>query len=73
VVAEDGSQEERAVTVGVSSRIAAEILSGLQSGEKVVAGIIQADTAEAAEAAPTVRIPGGGGPGGGFQNFGGGR
>jgi macrolide-specific efflux system membrane fusion protein len=83
VVAEDGSQEERAVTVGVSSRIAAEILSGLQTGEKVVAGIIQTQAA-AAEAAPTVRIPGVGGPGGGgpggggpggggFQNFGGGR
>lgn len=42
VVNPDGTQTEREVIIGVSSRIAAEVISGLEAGEKVVAGILQA-------------------------------
>lgn len=38
VVAKDGSLERRAVAVGVSNRISAEIISGLEEGETVVVG-----------------------------------
>jgi macrolide-specific efflux system membrane fusion protein len=41
VVAEDGTQHEQEVTVGVTSRVSAEVISGLKEGDKVVAGIIQ--------------------------------
>lgn len=42
VVRPDGSQEKREIIVGVTSRIAAEVISGLEVGEQVVAGILQA-------------------------------
>jgi macrolide-specific efflux system membrane fusion protein len=42
VVRADGSQEKREIIVGVTSRIAAEVISGLEVGEQVVAGILQA-------------------------------
>jgi membrane fusion protein, macrolide-specific efflux system len=38
VVKDDGMQETRTVTVGVTDRVTAEILSGLEEGEKVLAG-----------------------------------
>lgn len=38
VVRDDGSIEQRDVQVGVMSRVAAQIVSGLEPGEKVVAG-----------------------------------
>ncbi len=63
VVKADGTEEERRVVVGVTSRIAAEIISGLEEGEQVVAGIVQA----AATAAGTSNNQGfspGGFPGG---------
>lgn len=41
VVDADGSQRETQIRVGVSSRISAEVIEGLQAGDKVVAGIIQ--------------------------------
>ncbi|MCW5576154.1 MAG: efflux RND transporter periplasmic adaptor subunit [Burkholderiales bacterium] len=41
VIADNGSVQEREVTVGISNRIHAEILSGLAEGERVVAGIRQ--------------------------------
>lgn len=41
VIGEDGMQTEREVMIGVTSRIAAEVISGLQAGDKVVAGIVQ--------------------------------
>jgi len=41
VVNADGSQEDREIMVGVTSRIAAEVISGLEVGEQVVAGIVQ--------------------------------
>jgi macrolide-specific efflux system membrane fusion protein len=39
VVLPNGSVEERRVVIGVSNRIHAEVISGLGSGEKVVAGV----------------------------------
>jgi macrolide-specific efflux system membrane fusion protein len=42
VMAADGTQQPREVIIGVSSRVNAEVISGLQEGEQVVAGIIQA-------------------------------
>ena len=42
VVAADGSISDREVTIGVTSRVTAEVISGLSEGEQVVAGISQA-------------------------------
>jgi macrolide-specific efflux system membrane fusion protein len=42
VVAADGSITEREVLIGVTSRVTAEVISGLTEGEQVVAGIAQA-------------------------------
>jgi macrolide-specific efflux system membrane fusion protein len=41
VVSASGAQETRAVRVGVANRISAEIVSGLEEGERVVAGTRQ--------------------------------
>lgn len=41
VVAADGTQQARDIVVGVSSRISAQVISGLEEGEQVVAGVIQ--------------------------------
>jgi len=41
VVVSDGEFEVREIRVGVTSRIAAEVLSGLEEGEQVVAGVLQ--------------------------------
>lgn len=41
----DGTEEQRRVVVGVTSRVNAEIINGLEQGEQVVAGIIQATSA----------------------------
>lgn len=37
----DGSFEEREIIVGLTSRVAAEVISGLQVGELVVSGVVQ--------------------------------
>jgi len=42
VVAADGSISDREVMIGVTSRVTAEVMSGLSEGEQVVAGIAQA-------------------------------
>lgn len=42
VMKEDGTTEDREVRVGVMSRVAAEIVSGLEPGEKVVTGTASA-------------------------------
>jgi len=63
VAAEDGSLTEREVTIGVSSRVQAQILSGLQEGERVVAGVKQPDTPRRTNANPQQPQPGGMGPG----------
>jgi macrolide-specific efflux system membrane fusion protein len=41
VVLDDGETERREVRIGVTTRIAAEVLSGLKEGDQVVAGILQ--------------------------------
>jgi macrolide-specific efflux system membrane fusion protein len=51
VLKADGTLEEREVRVGVMSRVSAQILSGLEPGEQVVAG--QAAPAAPAKAANT--------------------
>ena len=38
VMQPDGSQEQREITVGVSNRVSAEVVSGLQEGDRVIAG-----------------------------------
>lgn len=58
VYREDGTQEEREILVGVTSRIAAEVVEGLEAGEQVVAGIIQNNIPE---------TPSFNGPPGGFR------
>lgn len=62
-VKEDGSIETRDVVIGVTSRVSAEVISGLKAGDKVVAGIIQAESADAAS------NNGFRGPPGGFGRF----
>ncbi|MCC6202518.1 MAG: efflux RND transporter periplasmic adaptor subunit [Gammaproteobacteria bacterium] len=42
VVRDDGTIEQRKVVIGVTSRVKAEVVSGLTVGEQVVAGIVQA-------------------------------
>jgi macrolide-specific efflux system membrane fusion protein len=42
VVKADGSREERQVMIGVTSRVSAEVITGLSEGEQVIAGIVQA-------------------------------
>lgn len=39
VLLPDGRIEERKITLGVSNRIHAEVISGLEDGEKVIAGV----------------------------------
>lgn len=81
VVKEDGTQEERQIMVGVSSRVSAEVISGLSVGEQVVAGIIQANATTTANTNSNQQnnnrggfggggFPGGGFPGGGFPGGG---
>ena len=41
VIRNDGTRQQREIIVGVTSRIGAEVISGLEVGESVVAGIIQ--------------------------------
>jgi macrolide-specific efflux system membrane fusion protein len=65
VVKDDGMQESRNVTVGVTDRVVAQILSGLEEGEKVVAGT---QTASARPARAAARAGGiGAPPAGGFR------
>ncbi len=42
VIAADGIEQVRDVVVGLTSRVSAEVISGLAEGEQVVAGILQA-------------------------------
>ena len=72
VVNADGSITEREVTVGVMSRVTAEVIAGLAEGEQVVAGIVQATAPSTAGNNQNGNqgfqggFPGGGFPGGGF-------
>jgi macrolide-specific efflux system membrane fusion protein len=64
VVNEDGTQEERQVMVGLTSRVAAEIVTGLREGEQVVAGVVQPDAPaqeqQQQNRGPAIRLGGGG-------------
>jgi len=60
VVKDDGMQETRNVTVGVSDRVVAEIVSGLEEGEKVVAGTQTASARPARAGARPIGAPPGG-------------
>lgn len=59
VVKPDGTQEERQVVIGITSRISAEVISGLKEGDQLVAGIIQSTPAAGADASNGIRPPGG--------------
>lgn len=59
VMAPDGTRQQRDVVIGVMSRVSAEVLSGLQEGDQVVAGIIQ--SANAAQNTQQFGPPGFGG------------
>ncbi|MDT8399486.1 MAG: efflux RND transporter periplasmic adaptor subunit [Pseudomonadales bacterium] len=69
IVNGDGSISEKEVLVGVSSRIAAEVISGLKAGDRVVAGILQPGGPAPGNNAggPPIRPGGFGGGGGGFR------
>lgn len=43
VVLDDGTIEEREITIGISNRVHAEVLSGLKEGERVVAGLRESE------------------------------
>ena len=58
VLKEDGTEEQRRVVVGVTSRVNAEVIDGLQEGEQVISGIIQAAAAAPANT-EGFRRPGG--------------
>lgn len=70
VVGADGAVQEREVTVGIGNRVHAEVISGLKEGERVVAGLRQAEAPRRSGGnAPVLGqnpggIPGQGGPGG---------
>ena len=63
VVGPDGKTTEREVTVGVMTRVSAQILSGLEPGEKVVIGTKQPAAAAAAKAGSALVPNAGRGPG----------
>jgi macrolide-specific efflux system membrane fusion protein len=65
VIKDDGTQEVRNVTTGVTDRVSTEIRSGLSQGEKVVAGLTLDESAKAKTPAQNNRNRMGG-PGGGF-------
>jgi len=52
----DNKFETREVRIGVTSRIAAEVLSGLEEGDQVVAGVIQTGGAAAQQSQPPFRF-----------------
>jgi len=58
VASADGSIAERQVTVGVSNRVQAQIISGLEEGERVVAGVKQAEAPRRAQAGGIGAPPG---------------
>jgi macrolide-specific efflux system membrane fusion protein len=44
VMSEDGKIEERDITIGISNRVHAEVLSGLKEGDRVIAGTREPET-----------------------------
>ena len=41
IALDDGEFERREITIGVTTRVSAEVLEGLSGGEQVIAGIVQ--------------------------------
>jgi macrolide-specific efflux system membrane fusion protein len=66
VMAEDGTIEERDVTIGISNRVHAEVLSGLKEGDRVIAGVREPERRPASPTQGTGlgQPQGMGGPGG---------
>ncbi len=65
VMAEDGTIEERDVTIGISNRVHAEVLSGLKEGDRVIAGVREPERRPANPTQGTgLGQPNMGGPGG---------
>jgi macrolide-specific efflux system membrane fusion protein len=64
VMAADGSIEERDITIGISNRVHAEVLSGLKEGDRVIAGTRESDTPRRPTAQQGMGQPTMGGPGG---------
>lgn len=66
VMLPDGSIEERKIVVGVSNRIHAQVISGLEAGDKVVAGVREPEKARNGDASRQPQMPPGmpGMPGG---------
>ena len=66
VMAEDGTIEERDVTIGISNRVHAEVLSGLKEGDRVIAGVREPERRPATQPQGTGlgQPQGMGGPGG---------
>ncbi len=65
VMKDDGTREERQVMVGLTSRVAAEIVTGLREGEQVIAGVVQSDAPveeQQQNRGPAIRLGGGGRP-----------
>ncbi len=58
VLGSEGRLEERKVTIGVTSRIVAEVREGLTEGEQVVAGLRPGGAPGQAQAGQTPRLPG---------------
>ena len=71
IAKDDGTRETREVTVGVTDRVNAAVLSGLNEGEKVVAGLQTADAGGGNQRRPQqpggFRPPGAPGGLGGFR------
>ncbi len=68
VIGADGVEQERSVVVGITSRVSAEVISGLTEGEQVVAGILQAaPEPQSNNNNQNMGIPRGIIPGGGFR------
>lgn len=63
LVNEDGTYSEQEVLIGLTSRVAAEVMAGLEPGDRVVAGVLQGNAATAVDGderrGPPVRIMGG--------------
>jgi membrane fusion protein, macrolide-specific efflux system len=63
-VLQDGAVVSRPVVVGLVTTQGSEILTGLQAGEQVVAGVTASDTGDTGQDQPGGGFPGGGFPGG---------
>ncbi len=64
VVDKDGRPQPRTVKIGINNNVAAQVLSGLQAGERVVVGEAEAGAAPAGSGFPRPAGGGGGPPGG---------